>query len=138
MGGRRFSGGVEEKPMRYWICLGLALITCGCRKDADRLARVFTLATAKFEAMTGGVRSKLENGFEAARGKTGLDRRVAARLRWDKAMDGAEVRVLAVDSVLQLEGTVVSPEQQQRAVDLALATTGVEKVESKLTVRETK
>ena len=77
----------------------------------------------------------MTNGFEAVRGETGIDSRVATRLRWDKAMDGAEVRVHVADGVLQLEGNVVNAEQINRALELATATTGVDKVESKLTVR---
>jgi osmotically-inducible protein OsmY len=122
--------------MRRLMWLGFAFLSCGCGKDADRLARVSTLVGAKFEAVTGGIRAKLRNGFEAARGETGTDSRVATRLRWDKAMDGCDVRVSVADGVLQLEGTVVRAEQLQRAADLALATTGVEKVESTLTVKK--
>jgi osmotically-inducible protein OsmY len=121
--------------MRRWAWLGVAVLSCGCGKDADRLARVCGLAAAKFEAMTGGARAKLTNGLQAARGETGLDSRVATRLRWDKAMDGADVHVYLADGAVQLEGTVVNAEQQKRAVELAMATTGVEKVESKLKVR---
>ena len=116
--------------------LGLALLACGCGKDAERLSHVCALTGAKLEAMTGGMRAKLKNGFEAARGETGLDSRVATRLRWDKAMDGAEIRVLAVGGVVQLEGNVVSAEQLRRAVELATATSGVEKVESMLIVQK--
>ncbi len=121
--------------MRRWACLGLALLSCGCGKDAERLTKVCGLATSKFEAMTSGARAKLKNGFEAARGETGLDSRVSTRLRWDKSMDGADVRVRVIDGVVQLEGTVQDAEQQARAVELASATTGVDKVESKLTVK---
>jgi osmotically-inducible protein OsmY len=120
--------------MWRWAWLGAALLSCGCGKDADRLSRMCSLTAAKIEAMTGGFRAKLTNGLQAARGETGLDSRVATRLRWDKAMDGADVRVSITDGVVQLEGTVVSAEQQRRAVDLATTTTGVEKVESKLKV----
>ena len=122
--------------MRCRVWFVLALLTCGCGKDADRLSKVCSLTKAKFEVMTVGARSKLANGFQAARGETGLDSRVATRLRWDKAMDGAEVRVNVTDGVLQLEGSVVSAEQQARAVELATATMGVDKVESKLTVKK--
>jgi osmotically-inducible protein OsmY len=51
-------------------------------------------------------------------------------------MEGAEIRVLGVGGVVQLEGNVVSAEQLRRAVELATATTGVEKVESKLIVQK--
>ena len=124
--------------MRRRIWFVVAILTCGCGKDSERLSKVCSLTTAKIETMTSGVRAKLKNGVEAARGETGLDSRVATRLRWDKEMDGADVRVLVADGVLQLEGTVVSAAQQRRAVELATTTMGVEKVESKLTVRAQK
>jgi osmotically-inducible protein OsmY len=122
--------------MRRWTFLGLTLLLCGCGKDADRLSRMCNITGAKLAVITSGARAKVKNGFQAVRGETGVDSRVATRLRWDKEMDGADVRVQMTDGVLQLDGTVVSAEQQQRAVELASATTGVDRIESKLTVKE--
>ena len=73
-----------------FLAIVVALLACGCGKDADRLSKVFSLAGAKFEVVSGGVRAKLANGVQAARGETGVDSRVSTRLRWDKTMDGAD------------------------------------------------
>ena len=123
--------------MRRRIWLLLALLATGCGKDAERLGRMCRLAGAKIENATGGTRTKLTNGFQAAMGETGMGRRVATRLRWDNAMIGADVRVLLPEpGTIQLEGTVISEEQRQRAADLATTTIGVEKVENELAVRQ--
>jgi len=122
--------------MRTWIMAGLALASFGCGKDAEHLAQVCRLTGAKLEAATGNVRARVVNGVQAARGETGLDSRVATRLRWDKAMADAEVHVTSPEAgLIQLDGTVVSAQQQARAVELATATLGVEKVENNLVVR---
>jgi osmotically-inducible protein OsmY len=120
------------------IVLGLTLTTCGCNRDADRLARICHKTTAKFDGVTENMRGKVQSGFGAMRGslsESSLDSRVALRLRWDKDMAGAEVRVRTTGpGAVELQGVVADLSQRTRAVGLAHTTIGVEKVLDALTI----
>jgi osmotically-inducible protein OsmY len=130
---------LERRGWTRAAWLGFALLAGGCgRDDADRLARIGKLSAAQLDGATGGARAKLTRGWEAVRGSLGEstpDARVALRLRWDKRLAGLEVRVTSpAAGVVQLEGAVASPEQRDRAVELAQSTEGVEKVVDALSV----
>jgi osmotically-inducible protein OsmY len=117
----------------------LLLAVCGCgREDADRLARVGRKTAAKFADVTAGARGKLSSGWQAVRGSlsdTTTDSRVVLRLRWEKALAGAEIQVQAPSpGVIHLQGTVADLDQRRRAVSLAESTQGVEKVVDEMTV----
>jgi osmotically-inducible protein OsmY len=132
------SGRIARVALRC-VCLGLTGLGAGCGKqDADRLAGVCRLATAKLDGVTGGARAKFSNGWQAVRGSlsaTTLDSRVATRLRWDQALADADLQVSSPSpGVVQLEGLVADLTQRRRAVDLAGSTQGVSKVLDKLTV----
>lgn len=126
------------KRVRQGLVLALALTSCGCSKDADRLARVFRKTSAKFDGVTEGLRDKLHNGWGAVRStisEASLDSRVALRLRWDSDMAGAEVQVrLTGPNAVELKGAVADLAQRRRAVELAQTTTGVENVVDNLRI----
>ncbi|MGH7169517.1 MAG: BON domain-containing protein [Gemmataceae bacterium] len=125
-------------PIRRGLFLILALTSCGCSQDADRLARVFQKTSAKFDGVTGSLRDRLQNGWGAVRGsmsETSLDSRVALRLRWDTDMAGADVQVRLVEAgAVELTGVVADLTQQRRAVELARTTAGVDSVIDRLRV----
>lgn len=125
-------------PIRRGLFLVLALASCGCSQDADRLARVFQKTSAKFDGVTGRLRHRLQNGWGAVRGsvsETSLDSRVALRLHWDTDMAGANVQVRLVGpGRIELTGTVANLTQQRRAVELAGTTAGVKIVIDRLSV----
>src|SRR5438067_6939310 len=88
------------------LCL---LAACGCgRDDADRLARIAGTTAARLDSACGGSRGKLSDSWSAARGcwtDTALDGRVGMRLRWDKALAGANIEVRAgAPGVIRLRG----------------------------------
>jgi osmotically-inducible protein OsmY len=125
---------------KRWLGLGLALFLCGCgNQDVECLGRVCRKTAGKLDTLTGGAREKLADGWQAVRaawGEATLDSRVATRLRWDKALTDAEVKVSATGpGTVQLQGTVADLAEKQRAVELANSTQGVEKVEDLLEVR---
>ena len=130
----------KERPARRarWLGLALACLAAGCGKDADCLARVGKKSAARLDAMTGGARTRLADGWEAVRGSVGeatLDSRVAVRLRWDKDLAGADLQVHSpAPGVVRLQGTVADLRQRQRAVALAQSTQGVEAVTDELKV----
>jgi BON domain len=108
----------------------LLLAACGCQKDdADRLARVARKAATKLQPAGGG--DRLTCGLQAVRGswdELALDARVATRLRWDKVLAAAQIEVQANGGAVELKGKVAGEEQRQRALELARATVGVERV----------
>lgn len=69
-----------------------------------------------------------------------VEERVRVRIQTDKAMAGADVTVSAADAAgeVRLRGVVQSGVQKSRAVELANATSGVEKVVEELAVPEGK
>ncbi len=127
-----------SRYIRRGLVLSLALASCGCNQDADRLARIFHKTSAKFDSVTEGLRDKLHNGWGAVRGsvsEASLDSRVSLRLRWDTDMAAADVQVrLAGPGTVELTGVVGDLAQRRRAVELAHTTAGVESVLDRLHV----
>ena len=116
---------------RWLVFLALACAAIGCnRQDADSLSRI----GQKLAAGLGEAKESLEIGWHGVVPAMGLEARVAARLHWDKALAGAAIVVKASGSEIELTGTVKEQAQQQRAVELTEATTGVEKVVDNLQV----
>jgi osmotically-inducible protein OsmY len=129
----------KERPVwrrGWWLCLALAWAAAGCGKDADCLARVCKKSGARLDAVTGGARGRLTDGWQAVRGSVGeatLNSRVAVRLRWDRELAGADIQVDSPGrGVIRLRGTVADLTQRQRAVSLARSTQGVEAVQDEL------
>ena len=116
------------------LLLGLG----GCNhQDADRLARVSRKAAEKVQALTTGSSNRVAEGVQVMRAswdEIALDARVAARLRWDKGLAGSHIEVRASGSTVELHGTVTSANQRGRAVELAEATVGVERVTDSLEI----
>ncbi|HLN33231.1 MAG TPA: BON domain-containing protein [Gemmataceae bacterium] len=117
------------------LCLLLAVaasLSAGCNnEDATRMARVGRMVLAKAELVTQGADAKLARGWQAVHGgleEAPLETRVSARLRWDKGLAQAEIQVHVEGSEVELKGTVRDEAQKRRAVELAEATAGVEKV----------
>jgi hypothetical protein len=127
--------------MKRWSWAALALLICGCGgQDVDRLGRIASMTAAKFNDMAGGPHSKLANGWDAVCGaisETTPEARVAVRLRWDKALDKADIQVQpAGQGVIRLQGNVIDSAQQQRAGELAESTQGVEQVVNELVINK--
>jgi osmotically-inducible protein OsmY len=125
---------------RGLVLLGL-LGMIGCQqKDADQLGRVARKAAEKVQAAAGGAQEPLNSGVQLM--KANIDElspesRVAVRLRWDKDLSSAPIKVKAVGGVVELRGSVATNELKQRAVMLAKSTIGVEKVSDGLEVMGT-
>ena len=115
-----------------WLLGGLALVAGGCSKgDTERLAQVSRKITEKEEAASADTNDRFYAGWQSFRTtleSSGLDGRVAIRLRWDKALADTPIRVEATGSVVTLSGPVTNLEQRRRAVALAESTQGVEQV----------
>jgi osmotically-inducible protein OsmY len=110
----------------------LAALACGCTKqDKERLAVVGSRLSAKADGLTSASRAKLTMGWQALRTnweELSLDARVTARLRWDKTLADAPIRIETNGTVVRLQGAVRDAAQRRRAVELASSTVGVERV----------
>jgi osmotically-inducible protein OsmY len=120
-----------------WLA-GLALLAAGCDgQDADRLAKIGRKAVDKLQVQAGADPARAPDSLQSIRGGIGefaLDAKVAARLRWDKPLEGTAIQVAAMGGgTVKLTGTVPNFEARQRAVQLASSTSGVNKVMDELT-----
>jgi osmotically-inducible protein OsmY len=119
------------KRWRIGLFCVLMLMACGCeQQDTERLDRAGRRVAVKCGHAASAIQDKLATTWSAARTHwedTPLDVRVTARLRSDKDLADAEIQVGAREGVVELHGTV-NIKQRQRAVELAEATIGVEKV----------
>jgi hypothetical protein len=126
---------------RRWpipLALALALVAGCSREDVPRLARVGRKAAARFEGLAGGAHGRLITEVRQAvpvEGGPGLAQRVGQRLRWDRDLTGADLRVSSPSpGVIHLEGTVRGLDQRRRALDLSRSTLGVDHVVDRMTV----
>lgn len=98
----------------------------GCnRQDKECVTRICMKTAIHAETALGEFRKNFgDNWFAGA----GIEARVAARLRWDKQLDKAEITVGMCDEMVELSGSVKTAEQKKRAYELALSTAGVKEV----------
>ena len=120
---------------RWLLAAGLALGLAGCnRQDTDTLARLGRKLLDRTHGATQEMRDKLDLPGPAR--ELTLADRVQARLRWDRALADTAIEVTGHDQEVALTGSVRTPDQRARAVELAETTAGVEKLTDTLTVRE--
>jgi osmotically-inducible protein OsmY len=119
----------------------LAMSTSGCSQDdTQRLARIGRKVAARAQAMSASTGDRLHTGWQSFRANlddSGLDARVATRLRWDKSLADTPIQVEVRGGIVILRGSVAALEQRQRAVALAKSTVGVEDVEDNLEMPKT-
>jgi osmotically-inducible protein OsmY len=109
----------------------------GCnRQDADALARIGNRILERANQSTGGMREKIQVGFQEI-GKTSVRDRVQSRLVHDRLLQGLPIEIAAHEAEVELKGTLKTAEQKRRAIDLAENTEGVAKVIDNLKVPET-
>src|SRR5262249_34104242 len=117
-------------PKRAKLLILTMLLLCGCNpQDNDRLSRMGRAAAVKLERLRGGSQEPLLPGWGKDPGA-----RVSARIRWDKGMEGASVDARIQGGEITLKGTVRDGVQRQRAIDIANATLGAERVVDELTI----
>ncbi len=118
------------------ILLGLLALAAGCEQpDQDRLMRVGNRVRADLDAAVGGDGDRLGAGLQSvwtSWQQVSLDARVSARLHWDKALDGAVIHAHADGETVKLTGSVRDLDQRRRAVEIATATVGVQRVVDEL------
>jgi len=108
------------------------------QKSSESIGQKVDSALERLKQEAQDAAKRLREGFERVRATVdnmGAEARVYARLRWDKALEGAAVHVdVGSGGVATLEGTVPSEAAKAKARQLAGDTVGVERVVDKLTV----
>jgi osmotically-inducible protein OsmY len=126
-----------RRPLSKALLASLLLCGVGCgNQDTERLSRIARAAATKLESL-GASNEQVNNVIGGLRGQAGdaaLDARVSARIRWDRAMEGAHVQVHASGGQVELKGDVRDLVQKRRAVELANDTVGAETVVDQLTM----
>ena len=116
---------------RWLLAAGLALGLAGCnRQDTDTLARLGRKVLDRTHGATQEMRDRLD--LRATAPEPALADRVQARLRWDRALADTAIAVTGHDREVALTGSVRTPDQRARAVELAETTAGVEKLTDKV------
>ena len=123
-----------------WLLIGLAAALAGCnRQDTECLARIGHKTLSRSGALGGDLRTSLTNGWQGvctSAEETGLETRVAGRLRWEQSLADSHIDVKIKDGTIELSGTVADLPKRRRAVALAETTVGVDKVVDLLRIPE--
>jgi hypothetical protein len=122
---------ILSRTKRLSLIAGIALLLAGCTKtDADVLAGIGRKLVDRGQKVS----DNLEQAWTKMPGRQSLDSRVRARLRWEKSLAESPIEVHAVENTVELKGTVAGEEQARRAVELAEATLGVDRVVNSLQI----
>ena len=125
---------------RSWLFLSLvAFLTtsAGCnRQDAECLSRIGRKVAAHTKHNAGDLGSKLEVSWPGAKREPTLQEKIQDRLRWENTLTDVTFEVVVKDKEVELKGTVKTPQQRLRAIELAETMVGVDRVTDSITVRE--
>jgi osmotically-inducible protein OsmY len=120
------------------LAVSLAVSSAGCdNEEVDRLNRVGQKVGEKCQVAINGTENSLSAGIEAMRSnwnEAALDTRVSLRLRWDKSLSDAAIKVSVNEGVVELKGTIAKESQRQTVINIAQSTTGAESVKDEMTV----
>jgi osmotically-inducible protein OsmY len=120
-----------------FVSFFLLMVLTGCnRQDTDALSRMGRKINARARSTADEVSSKLDLPWPTAPKEPSLQEKVHDRLRWDSTLNGSKLEVRVNEKEVELRGTVRSPQQKQRAVELAETVLGVEKVRESIEVSE--
>jgi len=122
-----------------WMALAFwALLSVGCQaRDGDLLAQAGQKAALKLGLTRGPSTNTLSGTLRGAMGETSLSARVENRLRWDRFLANQAIEVIQSGSAtVTLKGQLPEEGMRARALEIARATLGVERVVDELEVRE--
>src|SRR5262249_15234614 len=126
----RNMGKTQSWPLACLILLGLGTLA-GCnRQDTECLSSMGRKIVDRVSLASAACRQRFDGGFKATKDTKSsgdnLHDRVTLRLRWEKALADLPLEVVVSGQDIELKGTVNTPEQRNRAVEVAESTTGVE------------
>jgi osmotically-inducible protein OsmY len=115
------------------VCLLAVTMAAGCnQQDADCLSRIGRKVAAHARSGAGEVGGKFD--LRWARSDPTLQEKIQDRLRFENTLAEITFEVSVKDKEVELKGTVKTPSQRQRAVELADTVAGVDRVIDSLTV----
>jgi hypothetical protein len=114
----------------------LLAISAGCnQQDTECLSRIGRKIAAHAKSGTGEVGAKVDMSWAGKR-EPSLQDKVQERLRWENTLSDVTLEVRVKDKEVEVKGTVKTPLQRQRAIELAETVAGVEKVNDGIQIRE--
>lgn len=120
--------------MRWSVLLVLAAAGCQAR-DGELLAKAAQKAGEKLGLTRGPSTNTLTGTLRGSLGETSVSARVENRLRWDRFLADQPIEVTATGpATVTLRGTVSEAGLKARAVEVAKATLGVDRVVDELEV----
>lgn len=116
--------------------VGFGLAMCiGCnQQDTECLSRIGRKLAAHAKSGAGDVGSKVN--LRLPRGEPSLQEKIQDRLRYENTLTEIAFEVSVKEKEVELKGTVKSPLQRQRAIELAETVAGVDKVVDSLKIAE--
>jgi osmotically-inducible protein OsmY len=124
---------IGKKPFALAIVL-FAMIGCN-RQDTECLTRIGRKVSAHTKASTSEM-GKIDLSWVGMKREPSLQEKVQDRLRYENTLSDVKLEVTVKDKQVELKGTVKTPSQRQRAIELADTVGGVEKVSDAIVVRE--
>ncbi len=117
------------------LVLAVTLFVSGCnRQDAERLGRIGAKMSAHAKSSSGELGAKMDRTWPGK--EPTLQEKIQHRLTFDKALGDVKFEIIIKDKEVELKGTVHSPAQRQRAIELAETVAGVERVIDAVTLKE--
>lgn len=121
----------------YTVFVLGTLVLTGCnRHDAEALSRIGKKVAAHARNGADEVGAKVDLSWAGTRREPSLHDKVQDRLRFENTLTDIAFEVIVTEKVVELKGTVTSPVQRQRAIELAETVAGVERVTDSILVRE--
>jgi osmotically-inducible protein OsmY len=118
------------------LALALTLVA-GCnQQDADCLSRIGRKVAAHARSGAGELGTKVDLRWAGARKEPTLAEKIQDRLRFENTLTEIAFEVNVKEKEVELKGTVKTPLQRQRALELAETVAGVDKVVDALKVNE--
>jgi len=122
---------------RWFFLIGLVMLVAGCnRHDAEALSRIGKKVGAHAKNGASEVGAKVDLSWAGSLREPSLQEKVHDRLRYENTLTEIAFEVRVKDKEVELKGTVKTPSQRQRAIELAETVAGVEKVTDAIVVAE--
>src|SRR4029077_7517055 len=118
----RFNAGANGEGTdmpRWFIAFTFALLAAGCnRHDAEALSRIGRKVGDHAKSNIGEFGAKIDLSWVGKREPT-LQEKIQDRLRFENTLTEVTFEVAVKDKEVELKGTVQTPSQRQRAIELA-------------------
>jgi hypothetical protein len=119
------------------ITVFVFMFLAGCnRQDTEALARVGHKIAGHARTTADDMGSKLDLRWKGMRQEPSLQEKIQDRLRWENTLTDVTLEVHVKEKEVEVKGSVKTPLQRQRAIELAETVAGVDKVTDAIQVVE--